>query len=263
MSYLRELEVALQAARSAGELARKYQAQGVSPENKSDDSPVTIADREAEKLISSALRGAFPDDGLLGEEGASVEGPSGRRWIIDPIDGTRDFVRGNLLWAVLIGMEDKGEPVVGVAHFPALGRTFWATRGGGAYRDGVPLRASSKTELNDSVLLANGLALLNESAFGTALKPVLAEFMQQFWAVRSLGGSLDACMVASGEAEVWLEPKVAPWDLCAHKIILEEAGVRFLTMDGSNSIYAKHGVACAPGVAEEVMRQLRQLTSNS
>src|SRR5450432_1022627 len=98
LNYHRELEVAAEAAKAAGELALKYQ-RGIKAEEKSDLSPVTVADREAEQLISDILTGAFPDDGLLGEEGANRRTRNGRRWIIDPIDGTRDYVRGNQFWA--------------------------------------------------------------------------------------------------------------------------------------------------------------------
>src|SRR5512141_1444278 len=118
MTWERELEVARAAARKAGEVALRHQRAGVTPEAKADLSPVTIADKDAERLLVAELSGAFPGDGFLGEEGASVEGTSGRRWVIDPIDGTRDFVRGVPHWAVLIGLEAQGTVVAGVAYFP-------------------------------------------------------------------------------------------------------------------------------------------------
>src|SRR6202047_1449221 len=120
-----ELEVAVQAARQAAELAQRYQP-GIVAEQKPDNSPVTEADRECERLISRMLKDAFPNDGLLGEEGAHAESRSGRRWIVDPIDGTRDYVRGNPLWAVLIALEENGEVQAGVAHLPVFGDTLWA-----------------------------------------------------------------------------------------------------------------------------------------
>ncbi len=256
MSYQEELTVARAAAREAGQVALEYQRRGVTPENKSDESPVTIADRESEKLIATMLREAFPADGLLGEEGSSEESQSGRRWIIDPIDGTRDFVRGNPLWCVLIGLEEGGHSVAGVVHFPVLGRTYYATRGGGAFRDGSPIRVSAKSQPGESVLMPNGLSLLAARPLGRRLHDGLMDWMQSFWAVRSLGGSLDACMVASGEAEVWIEPKVAPWDLAAHQVILEEAGARFFSSQGTSTIYGGDAVACVPGLEDEVRRFL-------
>ena len=109
MSFGRELEVARAVAVRSAELAIRHQAAGLKPEAKADDSPVTIADRECERLIAGVLTEAFPDDGILGEEGAKKESRNGRRWILDPIDGTRDFVRGNPFWAVLIGLERSEE----------------------------------------------------------------------------------------------------------------------------------------------------------
>lgn len=254
MAYENELDVAREAAKNAGLVALQYQQQGVLPESKSDDSPVTIADRESERLISQALLLAFPDDGQLGEEGASGEGKSRRRWIIDPIDGTREFVRNSPLWCILIGLEDQGEVVAGVAHFPALQETYWASKGGGAYWNGKQIHVSSRSRPDESVLLVNGLSLMRGTAMGDFLMPRLADWIQGFWATRSLGGSFDACLVASGRAEVWIEPKVAAWDLAAHKIILEEAGARFFNSKGKSDIYSGNAIACVPGIEAEIRK---------
>ncbi len=248
MAYELELDVALNAARRSGEAALAHQRRGVTAQQKADESPVTIADKESEKLIAGLIADSFPDDGILGEEGANRQGTSGRRWIIDPIDGTRDFVRGNPLWCVLMGLEEADDVVAGVVHFPVLNQTTWATRGGGAFTNGVRLHASRKTSVGESVLLANGLQFLHGRKVGVGF----VEWMSRFWAVRSLGGSLDATWVAAGMAEVWLEPKVAAWDLAAHKIILEEAGATFFNFDGGSSIYGGNAVGCAPGVAPAV-----------
>jgi histidinol-phosphatase len=248
MSYDRELNLAREAAKRAGASSLDFQCRGVTPEMKSDNSPVTIADKEAEKLIVNMIGEAFPDDGILGEEGASREGSSGRRWIIDPIDGTRDFIRGNPLWGVLIGMEDAGEVVAGVAYFPGFERMSWASRGDGAFTDGRRLQASGRTKISESVLLANGLQFFH----GRPIERGFFEWMSKFFSVRSLGGSLDATWVAEGLAEVWIEPKVAPWDLAAHKIILEEAGAKFFNFDGGSSIHGGNAVGCAPGVEAAV-----------
>src|SRR5258705_10655239 len=139
MAFGKEIETARRAAERAAALALRHQAAGLQPETKPDDSPVTVADRECEKLIAGLLDNAFPDDGILGEEGSQKESRSGRRWIVDPIDGTRDFVRGNPLWSVLIGLESNGagqasEVQAGVVHLPVLGDTCWASRRGGALR---------------------------------------------------------------------------------------------------------------------------------
>src|SRR5580693_9280941 len=131
MAYQKELNIGVEIARKAGDLALKIREGGIfgeklEVESKADESPVTIADRECEKLIAAELQRAFPEDGLLGEEGASRESSNGRKWIIDPIDGTRDFIRGTGAWSVLIGLEEHGAVVAGFACFPATGEMFSA-----------------------------------------------------------------------------------------------------------------------------------------
>src|SRR5256885_12816474 len=133
MMFQREIEIAKLLAQEAGAMALDYQRRGVRAELKSDESPVTPADRACEKLIVERLEQEFPDDGVLGEEGANREGRNGRRWIIDPIDGTRDFVRGIPLWAVLIALEQDGEIVAGAAHSPGQGLLLWAVQIGRAH----------------------------------------------------------------------------------------------------------------------------------
>ncbi len=249
--WSREVEVAVEAARKAGEVALGMQA-GITSESKSDQSPVTPADRECERLISGILSEAFPDDGLLGEEGARSESKSGRRWIIDPIDGTRDYLRGNPLWANLIALEVGDEVVVGVVNLPVLGSFYTASRGGGAYRNGAAIRASSKKTVEESVLCFNEFNRLD----GVSFKAQIMDWAARFWSVRGLGGAPDAMMVASGQAEVWIEPRAASWDFAPLKVIVEEAGGRFLNLDGGSSIHAGNAVLFAPGLESEVRKLL-------
>ena len=135
MAYEKEMTVGAAIARKAGELALKIREGNIGVEIKADESPVTIADKACEKLIVEELSAAFPGDGFLGEEGSSEESKNGRRWIIDPIDGTRDFIRGTRAWSVLIGLEERGQVVAGHAYFPALDEMFSAAKGEGAYWD--------------------------------------------------------------------------------------------------------------------------------
>ncbi len=235
------------AARSA-ELALKLQKSGIVAEMKGDGSPVTIADRESEKLICSMIEQSFPEDGILGEEGSRKESKSGRRWIVDPIDGTRDFVRGNFLWSVLIGLEENGETVAGVAHLPLVGQTCWASRGGGAYRNGSQLRVSNVSDAAKAVVSVNSMTRLT----GMPFAPRLIEWAARFFAYRCLGGTPDAMMLAAGEADVWIEPIVAPWDLAAVQVILEEAGAVFFSMGGERTIYGGSAAACTPGLEQEL-----------
>src|SRR5947208_1177022 len=140
-------ELALEAAQEAGRFALTHFDTGVAVEWKQDRSPVTLADRGAEQLLRTALLGKFSSDGFLGEESGSTPGSSGFRWIIDPIDGTRSFVRGVPIWATLVGLEYRGEPIGGVAYLPAMGQTFRALRGEGAFRDHRPIHVSKVSDL--------------------------------------------------------------------------------------------------------------------
>jgi fructose-1,6-bisphosphatase/inositol monophosphatase family enzyme len=249
----RELEVAMAASRRAAEIALSMQ-KGIASEAKSDGSPVTDADRKCEAVIAAILREAFPDDGLLGEEGASLASRNGRRWIIDPIDGTRDYLRGNPLWCNLIGLEFNGEVVAGVANVPGLAILCCASRHGGAFRNGTPISASTKTAFSDSVLCLNAANRLNVLPFRDALLQRLPEF----WAVRSLGGAPDALLVASGQADLWIETVAAPWDLAPLKIILEESGARFCSFDGQPTIYGGNCIAYAPTLETHVKDLLQR-----
>ena len=252
MAFECEIELAKQVAQEAGALALDYQRRGVATETKHDESPVTAADRACEKLIVEQIARAFPEDGILGEEGANRESRNGRKWIIDPIDGTRDFVRGIPLWAVLIGLEEDGEVVAGAAHSPRQGLLLWAAKGSGAWSNGSRIHVSNHTETSQAVVAFNGLHKADAQRFSATL----VGWLQQFWAVRSLGGAVDAMLVAQGQADVWIEPTAAPWDLAPLKILIEEAGGKFASFAGRNTIYDGNAYACAPGMEHAVQQLL-------
>jgi len=250
--FQKELETGASIARGAGEIALRYYRTGIPFEAKSDDSPVTRADRECEEFIVRELERAFPDDGLLGEEGAQKASRSGRRWIVDPIDGTRDFVRGNPAWANLIGLEADGEVVAGFANMPALGELFTAARGGGAFVNGQRIRASAIGSVGQALACFDSLNSAARQRFGGRL----LAWLEPFWAVRSMGGCLDALMVARGQAEIWIETAGKPWDFAPLKIIAEEAGARFFDFEGKPTIYGGNCAICTPGLEEAVWRLL-------
>ena len=242
MAWEREIEACRSVARQAGELALRYAAQGVEREDKSDDSPVTVADRECERLIVSELRVAFPDDGFLGEEGARDAGGSGRRWIVDPIDGTRDFVRGLGTWSNLIGLEVNGEVVLGTCNMVAQGELYWAVRGAGAFVNESPIRVSTIDRKDRAIACLTAFDNIAASPFADRILDHLAGY----WAVRSMGGCQDAVLVASGRAEAWFEISAKAWDLAPLQVIAEEAGARFFNFDGGRSIYGGNAVVCVP-----------------
>jgi histidinol-phosphatase len=253
MAFDPELQFLQRVATEAGALALDYHAKGISAERKEDDSPVTAADKACEKLLVEAIDRCYPADGILGEEGANKDSKSGRRWIVDPIDGTRDYVRGIPLWAVLIGLEELGEVVAGVAHCPAQGMLCWASKGGGTFCNGRSVQVSGITDPSQAVLCFNGFHKSNVASMG---QPLL-DWAGKFWAVRGLGGAMDAILVACGKADVWVEPNAKPWDFAALKILVEEAGGRFASFKGANSIYQGNGYACTPAL-EPFVRTLFQ-----
>jgi len=248
MAWEREIEVCRGVALRAGDLALRHAARGVHQEDKSDDSPVTIADRECEELIVSELRAAFPGDGFLGEEGADQGGTSGRRWIVDPIDGTRDFVRGLSTWSNLIGLEADGEVVLGTCNLAAQGELYWAVRGEGAFVNGKRLSVSSIDRRDRAIACLTAFDNIAASPFADRILDHLAGY----WAVRSMGGCQDAILVASGRAEAWFEISAKAWDLAPLQVIAEEAGARFFNFDGGRSIYGGNAVICAPFLEDEL-----------
>ena len=248
MSWKTELEAARRIALGAGRIALEHAARGVVAEDKPDDSPVTAADRASEAYIAGELKAAFPDDGLLGEEGGRAEARNGRRWIVDPIDGTRDFLRGLDTWAILVALEADGDVVVGVAHFPVQGRTYFATRGGGAFLDDRLIRISAIREKSRAVLCLTGFNGLAGHPFGRRI----LEFIAPFWSIRSFGGCQDAMFVASGRADCWIEMSAAAWDLAPLKVIAEEAGAVFFNFDGGRSVHGGNCVICVPALEAEL-----------
>jgi histidinol phosphatase-like enzyme (inositol monophosphatase family) len=252
MPFEKELEAARRIAEQAGRLALENHARGFESETKADDSPVTSADRANERLITKLLEEAFPDDGLLGEEGAAREGRSGRRWIIDPIDGTRGFMRGIPTWGVLLALEAEGKVVVGACNLAALGELYSAAAGLGAYRNGTRIHCSSAKTPDQALLCLTGIDHVAERCWGARLLP----WISQFWSVRSMGGCMDAMCVASGRAEVWISMQAKAWDLASLKIIGEEAGASFFNLDGKSSIYGGNCVITIPSLEDEVRRFL-------
>jgi histidinol-phosphatase len=247
-AYEKELAVAQQLARQAGDFALQYRKGEIQIENKADESPVTVADKEGEKTIVAGLIEAFPADGLLGEEGAVKESANGRKWIIDPIDGTRDYIRNTRAWSVLIGLEKNGACVAGVAYFPAMAEMYYGSKGGGAWCNGERLHVGKAQKPSEALLCVNGLSYFHNYPFA---KDMLA-FFSAFWTVRSTGGCLDAMLVASGKADAWIEAQAKPWDLAPIKIIAEEAGAVTFDFAGKDTIYGGNFVITVPGLAEDL-----------
>ena len=233
------LEVALEAARAAGEIALKYFRRGVEVTLKPDRSPVTRADREAEQVIVEILARAFPEHGFLGEE-LGARGSKEVRWIVDPIDGTRNFVRGIPIWAVLIALEERGEITAGVILNPVSGELYTARRGQGAFLGGERLRVSGVSSLEKATLVHASLNLLRRGNYWDSFLRLVDATDRQ----RGFGDFMCYMLVAEGKAEIAVEaPDLKPWDLAPVKLLVEEAGGRFTDFAGTPSIYSGTALA--------------------
>jgi len=240
------LEFSVDLARGAGNITLQYFRKQPETSTKSDGSYVTIADREAESYLRKRIGERFPDDGILGEEEGESQGRSGRRWILDPIDGTFAFVHGVPLYGVLIAVEITGQMVVGVVNIPALGEMVSAAKGVGCFLNGEPARVSTIAELKDALLLSTSFVHATE---------LLRERAR---VSRTWGDCYGYVLVATGRADVMLDPVMNLWDCAPLLPIMEEAGGTFTdwrgvrTVDGGNSI-ATNGL-----LFDEVMEIVRR-----
>jgi histidinol-phosphatase len=247
------LEIAIEAARAAGQLALNYFSGTFHVERKADMSPVTEADRRVEETIVSMLRSAFPDFGFLGEEYGTQGPQDGTRWIIDPIDGTRNFVRGIPFWATLLALEESGELTLGVIHAPATGELFYARKGQGAFADGKRLRVSDVDRLDQAFLVHGSLNLLHQTAHWDGFICLADATERQ----RGYGDYHAYTFVARGQAELCVEVDVKPWDLAAVKILVEEAGGRFTDLQGNPTIYSGNALVSNGRLHDKALAVLR------
>jgi histidinol-phosphatase len=245
-------ERALEAVRQAGAVALRYFDNPLAVETKEDESPVTVADRETESLLRSTLGAAFPNDAFLGEEHGEAPGSSGYRWVIDPIDGTRSFVRGVPLWGTLVGLEYKGEQIAGVAAAPALRQTWHALRGDGAWRDGRRIRVSSVADLSQALVFYSGLYWFRKAGVLEHFEAICQATALQ----RGFGDFYAFVLVAQGSGELVVEHGVHAWDVAALKPLVEEAGGRFSTWDNTQSIHQPDVVVSNGLVHDAALRVL-------
>jgi histidinol phosphatase-like enzyme (inositol monophosphatase family) len=240
------LEFAVDLARGAGEITLQYFRQKPETSTKSDGSYVTIADREAESYLRKRIAERFPDDGILGEEEGELQGTSGRRWILDPIDGTFAFVHGVPLYGVLVAVEIEGEMKVGVVNIPALGEIVSAAKGVGCFLNGELARVSNTAELQDALLLC------------TSFSGRASELQQKAKVSRTWGDCYGYVLVATGRADVMLDPVMNLWDCAPLLPIMEEAGGTFTDWRGVRTVDGGNAVATNGVLFEEVLSLIRQ-----
>jgi histidinol-phosphatase len=245
------LEAMVEAARAAGETALKYYHGGVEVSLKADQTPVTQADREAEQVIAEILGRACPGVGFLGEESGAT-GSRERRFIVDPIDGTKNFVRRIPIWATLIALEEDGEIAAGVIHNPVTGDLYAARRGAGAFLNEAPIRVSSVESLAEAQLLHAGLRIVREAGYWDGFVRLVDATGRQ----RGFGDYMGYALLAEGKAEIYAEVDLKPWDLAPCKILVEEAGGCFTDFEGRPTIYSGTALATNGRLHAETLRLL-------
>jgi histidinol-phosphatase len=250
MDYHQELKIALEAVRAAGEIQLRHRQSILNVTIKSDYSPVTDVDALCENQIRDRLLTAFPSDGFLGEETGEEQGASGRRWIVDPLDGTRPYIRGIPTHSSLIALEDENSIVVGCMNLPAMHEIYWASHGNGAFCNGTALHVSTISTLKESL----------GSAFGYVQKSGSREATNLLSLMNQLGyvyGFMDAYTygcIASGRIDACVNLLDKPWDCAAAACIVREAGGRFTDMQGAKSVHNGSCILSNGLVHEEVLK---------
>jgi len=245
------LAVASEAAYVGGRRTLAYFGTALTVETKPDNSPVTIADKEAEAVIRARIKKHYPLHAIVGEEGGTSEGDKDFRWIIDPIDGTKTFIHGVPFYGVLIGVEVRGKASVGAVYLPAFDEMVSAASGLGCQWNGRTARVSNVAELKDATLLTTNVtsAMERSDAYG---KLAATTKMHRTW-----GDCYGYVLVATGRAEIMLDPDMKPWDCAPLQPIMEEAGGHFTTWDGRATIWGPDGVATNAALHSEVMAVLK------
>ena len=247
--------VAMAAAEAGGRAALRYfRRPDLRVEWKADESPVTIADREAEAACQQVVNAAFPHDAWLGEETGETGGGSGRRWIVDPIDGTRNFVRGVPLWATLVACEEEGRVVAAAVVIPALAESYDAVLGGGARCNGSPIRVSPIDRLDQALFCYESPAWFHKNG----MTAIFDDLNRTTALQRGLCDAYGHMLVASGRAEVVVEPQLSVWDVAATSLVVEEAGGRFSDLAGSPSIRSGNAVVTNGLLHEAILARLRR-----
>lgn len=248
------LDGAIELARLAGQSTLKlFGTGGFEVERKGDDSPVTLADKNAEQLIRAELSKRFPHDAVLGEEFGAQAGSSEYQWIVDPIDGTKSFISGVPLYSTLVGVVKDKRCIVGVIYVPALDEMVFAAVGGGAWhsvRGSVPQSCRvSQRSLSDGLFVVSQVDSFDKIGAGQGYRAV----EENAYISRSWGDGYGYMLVATGRAEVMVDPIANPWDLAAVQPVIEEAGGKFTSWKGESTAFDGNGVGSNGLVHAEVL----------
>ena len=243
------LQTAVTFLKEAGELTLKhFRSPDLAIDRKGDGTPVTVADRGAERLLRELIEATYPDDGILGEEEPEKLGTSGRRWIIDPIDGTKAFTHGVPLYSNLLAIEDADGIQIGVINIPALGENVYAGRGLGCFTNGVPCSVNDREGLTDAYLTSSGLSPWSDQQ---VIRAKAAKLNLRTW-----GDGYGYLLVATGRVEAMFDPKAELYDLAPMPVILAEAGGRFTDLAGGTGPDGGSGLATNGRIHDELLAVL-------
>ncbi len=246
------LQVALGVVLASSNITLKYFRKKLDVEKKADHSPVTIADKECESFIRSQLQKKYPSHAFLGEELGEQKTDSDFRWIIDPIDGTKNFTRGLPFWGTLVALEHEGEIVLGVIHLPVMNMTIHAAKNRGCYDGKERLSVSRVARLSEAMLVFGDL----KHFFPQPQNAGFMELDAKVYCSRGWGDCYGYVPVIAGSAEIMIDPVANPWDIAAILICVEEAGGRFSDYKGDRTIYGGNAVATNGTLHDEVLRIL-------
>jgi histidinol-phosphatase len=242
------LEAVTVVAETAGRVALDHFKSSIEVEVKRDGSPVTIADRAAEQAARAWIAKRFPDDGILGEELGATNPTAARRWIIDPIDGTRSFVHGVPLWGTLVAVAEGEDVIAGAAAFPAVDEIVCAAREEGCWWNGARTRVSMTSVLSDSTVLTTS----ERFTFAPARGPAWRRLAQRAAMSRTWGDCYGYLLVATGRAEVMVDGAMSPWDAAALLPLITEAGGVFTDWEGRHTAFGGSVIATNAALAGEV-----------
>ncbi len=255
-SVANDLALALELADAADALTLdRFGALDLRVETKPDLTPVTDADRSTEELLRSSLTAHRPDDSVFGEELGGTPAFTGRQWVLDPIDGTKNFVRGVPVWSTLIALLVDGTPVVGVVSAPALARRWWAGEGEGAFTSfGGAARRISVSGVDD--LASASLSFSDLTTGWDGKRPRFIELTDAVWRVRAYGDFWSYCLVAEGAVDIATEPEAKPWDLAPLDVLVREAGGSFTNFQGRRGPHGGSAVATNGLLHDAVLARL-------
>lgn len=246
------MQAAEEVARRSGDVALGFFRKGVTVDTKGDGTPVTVADQTAERTAREWIEARFPEDGILGEEFGETRPGAKRRWILDPIDGTKTFIRGVPLWGTLVAVAEGEKILAGAAYFPPVGDMLVAAPGQGCWWNGTRTRVSEVGELSQAVVLATDERFQVHPERGASWRTLTAQASM----ARTWGDCYGYLLVATGRAEAMIDEVLSPWDAAALQPIIEEAGGVFTDWTGTRTSFGGNAIATNAALATRVRELL-------